>query len=152
MLLDGEAGKDGKIEASGAGAKGGTMIPLLHPRDLPVTNMHLHDLGTLARTAHVADGVRKDELRPGDRVLVTTRNSTYSIRMLAPDRYEVSGGWFASHGHGSMVLGINGCTFGGHAIHSGLLAARGLFLEFANRVVTTRIHRVDLIRREELQN
>ncbi len=128
------------------------MIPLLHPRDLPMTNLHLHDLTTLARFAHEADGVRKDDLRPGDRVLVTTRNSTYSIRMLSPDRYEVSGGWFALHGYGSMILGINGCTFGGHAIHSGLLAARGLFLEFANRVVTTRIHRVDLIRREALEN
>ena len=127
------------------------MIPLLHPRDLPMTNLHLHDLSTLTRFAGM-DGVRKDELRPGDRVLVSTRNSTYSIRMLSPDRYEVSGGWFALHGHGSMVLGINGCTFGGNAIHSGLLAARGLFLEFANRVVTTRIHRVDLIRREELEN
>src|SRR5262245_33713537 len=128
------------------------MIPLLHLRDLPMTNLHLLDLTTLSRFAHETDGVRKDDLRPGDRVLVTTRNSTYSIRMLSPDRYEVSGGWFASHGHGTMVLGINGCTFGGHAIHSGLLAARGLFLEFANRVVTTRIHRVDLIRREELEN
>jgi hypothetical protein len=117
-----------------------------------MTNMHLHDLTALAGFAYATEGVRKDEVRPGDRVLVSTRNSTYSIRMLSPDRYEVSGGWFALHGHGSMVLGINGCTFGGHAIHSGLLAARGLFLEFANRVVTTRIHRVDLIRREELEN
>jgi len=128
------------------------MIPLMHPRDWPMANMYLLDLSNLARFAHETDGVRKDELRPGDRVLVTTRNSTYSIRMLSPDCYEVSGGWFASHGHGSMVLGINGCTFGGNAIHSGLLAARGLFLEFANRVVTTRIHRVDLIRREALEN
>jgi hypothetical protein len=117
-----------------------------------MTNMHLLDLSNLARCAHETDGVRKDELRPGDRVLVTTRNSTYSIRMISLDCYEVSGGWFALHGNGSMVLGINGCTFGGHAIHSGLLAARGLFLEFANRVVTTRIHRVDLIRREALEN
>ena len=128
------------------------MIPLMHPRDWLMTNTYLQDLSSLAGFAHETDGVRKDELRPGDRVLVTTRNSTYSIRMLSPDRYEVSGGWFASHGHGRMVLGINGCTFGGHAIHSGLLAARGLFLEFANRVVTTRIHRVDLIRKEELEN
>ena len=130
------------------------MISNLQPRDLLMTNLHpnLHDLTTLARFAHATDGVRKDELRPGDRVLVTTRNSTYSIRMLATDRYEVSGGWFAHQGHNSMVLGINGCTFGGNAIHSGLLAAPGLFLEFANRVVTTRIHRVDLIRREELEN
>lgn len=117
-----------------------------------MTNLHLLDLSTLTWFAHATEGVRKDEVRPGDHVLVSTRNSTYSIRMLSPDRYKVSGGWFALHGHGSMVLGINGCTFGGHAIHSGLLAARGLFLEFANRVVTTRIHRVDLIRREELEN
>jgi hypothetical protein len=119
-----------------------------------MTNLHpsFHDLSTLARFAHATDGVRKDELRPGDRVLVSTRNSTYSIHMLSPDRYAVSGGWFALQGRSPMVLGINGCTFGGHAIHSGLLAAPGLFLEFANRVLTTRIHRVDLIRREELEN
>ena len=113
---------------------------------------NIHHLGSLAQFAHETDGVRKGDLRPGDRLLVTTRNSTYSIRALAPDRYEVTGGWFAQQGHGPTEVGINGCTFGGHAIHSGLLAAPGLFLEFANRVVTTRIKRVDLIRREELEN
>ena len=112
----------------------------------------LHDLGSLSSFAHETEGVRKGDLRPGDRLLVTTRNSTYSIRVMGPDRYEVTGGWFSQQGGGPTEVGINGCTFGGHAIHSGLLAAPGLFLEFANRVVTTRIKRVDLIRREELEN
>jgi hypothetical protein len=42
---------------------------------------------------------------------------------------------------------INGCTWGGRAIHSELVAARGLFLEFGNQVITTRIQKVQLLRK-----
>jgi hypothetical protein len=47
------------------------------------------------------------------------------------------------------LLPINGCTWGGRAIHSELVAARGLFLEFGNQVVTTRILKVQLLRKFE---
>jgi hypothetical protein len=94
------------------------------------------------------DGVYKAELRPGDRVLVATRNSIYSIRRVTEAAYAVSGGWFARNGLSPAILGIHGCTFGGRALHSGLVAARGLFLEFDNHVVTTRIQKVTLLRRE----
>jgi hypothetical protein len=38
-----------------------------------------------------------------------------------------------------MITTIAGCTWGGTAIHTELAAAQGLFLEFGNRVMTTRI-------------
>ena len=44
---------------------------------------------------------------------------------------------------------INGCTWGGSVIHTDLVAGRGLFLEFGNRVVTTRIRQFHLIRSQE---
>ena len=131
------------------------MIPSMPSRALPTTTTAIlssRELSALSRMAQEGDGIRKTDLHPGDRVLVTTRNSTYSIRRLENDRYEVSGGWFAQEGRGPMEVAINGCTFGGRAIHSGLLAAPGLYLEFGNRVVTTRIRRVDLIRKGELEN
>ena len=43
------------------------------------------------------------------------------------------------------IVGINGCTWGGSVIHSDILAAPGLFLEFANGVTTTRIRSVFVV-------
>jgi hypothetical protein len=40
---------------------------------------------------------------------------------------------------------INGCTWGGSAIKHDILVARGLFLEFGNRVLTTRVQNVRVI-------
>jgi hypothetical protein len=92
------------------------------------------------------DAVRKNELFNGDSVLVQTKNSVYAIRALGGGLYEVSGGWFERNGGSSQVLTINGCTWGGSAIKQDIVAARGLFLEFGNRVVTTRIRDILLIR------
>ena len=40
-------------------------------------------------------GVRRGELAPGERLVVATRNSIYSLRVLADGRFAVSGGWLA---------------------------------------------------------
>jgi hypothetical protein len=45
-----------------------------------------------------------------------------------------------------ITLSISGCTWGGTAIKRDLVAARGLRLEFGNRVVTSPIREVRLIR------
>lgn len=95
------------------------------------------------------DAIRKRELRSGDRVLVRTRNSVYTIFVLDNDQYLVSGGWFDRHGVSPQQIGIAGCTFGGSAIKHDIIAARGLFLEFANQVMTTRIQNYRVIRREQ---
>jgi hypothetical protein len=104
-----------------------------------------------ARIEHADElkAVSKRELRSGDWVLVTTKNSVYSICVLGDDQYIVSGGWFDRHGVSPKEISISGCTWGGSAIKEDIVAARGLFLEFSNHVITTRIQNVRVIPREQ---
>jgi hypothetical protein len=85
------------------------------------------------------EAVYKTDLEVGDRLVVTTRNSTYYIDLFQLGFYTVSGGWFDTNGLSPANVAINGCTWGGHAIKEDILAARGLHLEFENNVVTSRI-------------
>ncbi len=89
--------------------------------------------------------IRKRDLQCGDWVLVTTRNSIYAICVLGDGLYSVSGGWFDRHGMSPLKITINGCTWGGSAIKHDVVAACGLFLEFGNHVMTTRIQQVRVI-------
>lgn len=106
-----------------------------------------HDIVALAQQAGKTQAVRRTDLRPGDCVLVTTRNSVYSLFFLGDGLFEVAGGYFDRKVGGPVTIAINGCTWGGRAIHSELVAARGLFLEFGNQVITTRIQKVQLLRK-----
>jgi hypothetical protein len=112
-------------------------------------NQLLPTLEARTMAADRLEAVRKNELFNGDSVLVLTKNSVYAIRALGQGLYEVSGGWFDRHGGSAQVVTINGCTWGGSAIKQDIVAARGLFLEFGNRVVTTRIRDILLIRAEQ---
>lgn len=109
-------------------------------------------LGTGHSLEKIVDGavhlkqLRRDDLQFGDLVLVTTRNSDYTIYVLENDRYVVSGGWFARKGRSPMQVSITGCTWGGSIIKVDTLAACGLRLEFGNRVITTTIRKVQVIR------
>jgi len=103
-------------------------------------------LGALAEGATRLEGVRRSDLRNGDWLIVETRNSRYSILALGDGRFCVTGGWFDREGVSPATVGIAGCTFGGSAILTDRIAVPGLRLEFGNRVVTTRIRSVRLIR------
>jgi hypothetical protein len=92
------------------------------------------------------EAIRKADLRRGDRVIVATENSLYSIHVEDEGSYSVSGGWFDRNGMSPATLSISGCTWGGTAIKRDLVAARGLRLEFGNRVVTSPIRDVRVIR------
>jgi hypothetical protein len=105
-----------------------------------------HDLRALSAQARNIAGVRKTEVRPGDWLVVRTRNSMYSLCSLGGGEFMVSGGWFDKEGVSPAKVSINGCTWGGRAIHSEMLAAPGLCLEFGNQVTTTRIQQVRLLR------
>ena len=105
-------------------------------------------LDAVARRAERLEGVRRTDVRIGDWVIVETRNSSYWILGLGDGRYSVCGGWFDRRGLSPATITINGCTWGGSAILTDLIAGPGLFLEFGNRVVTTRIRQVRLIRAE----
>ena len=108
-------------------------------------------LDALIRQAEHLQGVRRSDLSLGDRVIVRTRNSSYSILSLGNGQYRVSGGWFDRMGVSPATTTISGCTWGGSAIKTDLVASQGLFLEFGNRVLTTRIQDVHLSRLEDSQ-
>ena len=91
------------------------------------------------------EAVRKSDLEMGDCLVVETRNSRYHIVSLGDGTYQVSGGFFDRVAGGPVVTTISGCTWGGSAIHTDIAAACGLFLEFGNRVMTTRIQSFFLI-------
>jgi hypothetical protein len=94
------------------------------------------------------EAIRKADLRRGDSVVVVTENSIYCIHVEEEGSYSVSGGWFDRNGISPVTLTISGCTWGGTAIKRDLVAARGLRLEFGNRVVTSPIRDVQVIRGE----
>lgn len=96
----------------------------------------------LAEAASLVGGVRRRDLDSGDRVIVSTKNSVYSLIARADGSFEVSGGWFAREGVGTVRLEVLGCTAGGHALFTEHIAASGLFLEFSDGLRTTRIRSV----------
>ena len=104
-----------------------------------------HDLEKIVNGAVNLKQVRKTNLHSGDVVLIYTRNSIYSVRVLENGMYRVSGGWFDRHGLSPVKTTITGCTWGGSIIKLDIIAACGLCLEFGNRVVTSPIRKVKII-------
>ena len=111
----------------------------VHRRVKPLKAIPIDDL---TEAAGAVGGVKRRELDPGDRVIVSTKNSVYSLIARADGSFEVSGGWFAREGVGTVRLEVLGCTAGGHALFTEHIAASGLFLEFSDGLRTTRIRSV----------
>ena len=105
-------------------------------------------LEMLASHAAAVDAVRAGDVQPGDWLIVRTRNSTYALRANQDGTFDASGGWFSRNEQHGVGLRIAGCTMGGSALLTRILAAPGMFLEFANHVRTTRICEVRLLRVE----
>jgi len=110
-----------------------------HRRAQPVKAIPIDNL---AEAAGLVGGVRRRDLGAGDRVVVSTRNSVYSLTARADGSFEVSGGWFEREGAGTARVEVLGCTAGGHALFAEHIAAPGLFMEFADGLRTTRIRTV----------
>jgi len=115
----------------------------IHRRVRPVKAISIDDL---AEAAGIVGGVKRHELRSGDRIIVSTKNSVYSLTVRADGSFEVSGGWFEREGAGAAIVEILGCTAGGHALFTEHVAAPGLFMEFGDGLRTTRIRTVRMIR------
>ena len=94
--------------------------------------------------------VHKNTLEPGDYVFVKTINSLYSICKREDNLFEVRGGWFDRKGLSPAVLSIRGCTWGGSIINLGIVAARGLILEFDNNLTTSPIRKIVVIKSKQL--
>lgn len=101
----------------------------------------------LTNTADGSHGqVRRRDLECGDWLVVRTRNSVYTLLALEQDRFAVSGGWFDQQKVSPSRTTVTGCTWGGSAINQDIVASPGLCLEFGNRVMTSRIQRVEVVR------
>jgi hypothetical protein len=112
----------------------------------PAATGWVQTLGRIVEHTGDDEVVRKSDLGFGDQVIVTTRNSVYSLWPLGDGTFAVSGGWFDQRDASPATITVNGCTYGGSAIRQDVLAGRGLFLEFGNNVSTTRIRRVRVLR------
>ncbi len=94
--------------------------------------------------------VCKTDVRVGDYVFVVTCNSLYTIMVENKRTYRVSGGWFDKKGLSPATISITGCTWGGSSIKVNALACCGLCLEFGNRLITSPIQKIIVVRRENL--
>lgn len=103
-------------------------------------------VNAILEQARRSQSVRKADVRCGDRLLVATENSVYSIDVLEDSTYSICGGWFDRQGFSPVRTSIAGCTWGGSVIRTDVVAASGLHLEFGNRVVTSRIREVHFVR------
>lgn len=99
---------------------------------------------SLDRLASIEEsvGVWRSSLRWGDRITIVTLNSVYTLTALENDAFIISGGWFDQRRTSPARVKVAGCTGGGTAINTKLVAAPGLHLELDNRVVTTEIQQV----------
>jgi hypothetical protein len=86
--------------------------------------------------------LKKSEVYPGDLLFVRTKNSTYKIKVGNNGYYFVSGGWFEKNKLSEVRTKITGCTWGGSAIKTDVVAVCGLYLEFGNKLKTSRIRKI----------
>jgi len=92
--------------------------------------------------------LKKDCLHKGDQVFLKTQNSIYTLNVDGDEQYIVSGGWFDKHNLSHTKVKINGCTWGGSVIKYDIVAACGLFIEFGNRLTTSKIQKIIIIPNE----
>ncbi len=102
----------------------------------------IRHLGALVKQAAEASGVRRKDLGTGDVLLLYTQNSIYKVKVVSPNRFSVSGGWFDQFDESGVETSIVGCTWGGSSIHRDFVASCGMRVEFGNRVLTSILQRV----------
>ena len=88
--------------------------------------------------------VGKNQIAPGDWIVIRTVKSVYSLRALGNGLFEARGGWFDKKGFSPMTIGVAGATWGGSAIMPQVLAACGLRVEFSNRLITSPVQTIEV--------
>ena len=100
------------------------------------------DLKNLTDTSSNLLQLYKHEVEQGDQVYLKTVNSVYVIKVVDEGEYLVSGGWFDRQNLSPHKIKIRGCTWGGTAIKTDIIAAPGLCIEFSNNLITSKIDKV----------
>jgi hypothetical protein len=90
--------------------------------------------------------LKKCEVESGDSVLIITKNSLYQIIKLNRELNLVFGGWFDQNNLSPQIVSISGCSWRSSIMLTNIFAACGLHLEFSNRIVTSTIKKIILIR------
>jgi hypothetical protein len=93
-----------------------------------------------------AGAVTRQEVLPGDSIMVRTQNSVYALRLGDDGAFSVSGGWFRRKGRENIRLTITGCSLGGNMIRVDTIVACGLSIEFGNRLVTSPVRSFFVLR------
>jgi len=93
-----------------------------------------------------AGAVRRQEVLPGDSIMVRTQNSVYALRLGDDGAFSVSGGWFRRKGRENIRQTITGCSLGGSMIRVDTIVACGFSIEFGNRLVTSPVRSFFLLR------
>ncbi len=100
------------------------------------------DLKSITESCDKQLSIFKQSLEKGDHVYLKTLNSMYVIKVAGSGEYLVSGGWFDKQNLSPHKINIRGCTWGGSAIKTDIIAAPGLCIEFGNNLITSKIHKV----------
>lgn len=94
--------------------------------------------------------VLRTDLQPGDWLIVETRNSLYTIRVLNANHYLIAGGWFDKKGAAPFKTTIRGCALRGRLLDPHLIAAKGMFIEFGNGVRTSTVQEIRVVETADL--
>ncbi len=100
------------------------------------------DLKNLTDTSNKLPQIYKHNLERGDQLYLKTINSVYIIKVVNNEEYLVSGGWFDKQKLSPYKINIRGCTWGGSAIKTDIIAATGLCVEFGNNLITSAVHKI----------
>jgi hypothetical protein len=100
------------------------------------------DLKNLTEICDKQLNIYKHSLNSGDLVYLKTANSAYTIKVTGKDEYMVSGGWFDAQNLSPYRIKIRGCTWGGSAINTEIIAAPGLCIEFSNNLITSIVNKI----------
>ena len=104
-----------------------------------------YSLDNIVDAADHLECVYKKDLQFGDIAIIKTTNSEYTVQILTHGYCLVSGGWFDRRELSPMKTLIRGCNWGGSIIKIDIIAARGLCLEFGNRVVTSPVQSISFL-------
>lgn len=120
-----------------------TMMMRIKGKNLEVLNKV--DLKELIPELDNLAAISLSDVPVGWTVMVTTENSNYEITVLDPKMAKVSvkGGYFDKRDK-SNITTVIGSTFGGSSVVQSMIV-EGLFMEFGNRVTTSKVKDFKLI-------
>lgn len=83
--------------------------------------------------------VRREQLKPNDKLFVKTINSEYKIEVIDHARFSISGGWFDKRGISPFYGSIEGVTWGWGDLISDIVVQTGMRIKFKDGPTTSHV-------------